>query len=69
MEPQKAAMRPRNKSEEMTLKSLIPSEYHDFLPLFTESTANKLAPHRLYDHHNPLKDGFDPRFGPLYSLP
>jgi len=50
------------------LKSLIPPEYHSFLPLFCESFANKLPPHRPYDHRIPLKVGFEPHFEPLYSL-
>jgi len=50
------------------LKSLIPPEYHSFLPLFCESIANKLPPHHSYDHRIPLKEGFEPPFGPLYSL-
>jgi len=50
------------------LKSLIPPEYHSFLPLFCESIANKLPPHRPYDHRIPLKEGFEPPFGLLYSL-
>jgi len=50
------------------LKSRIPPEYHSFLPLFCESIANKLPPHRPYDHRIPLKEGFEPPFGPLYSL-
>jgi len=50
------------------LKSLIPPEYHSFLPLFCESIANKLPPHRPYNHRIPLKEGFKPPFGPLYSV-
>jgi len=50
------------------LKSLIPSGYHLFLHLFCESIANKLPPHHPYDHHIPLKEGFQPPFGPQYSL-
>jgi hypothetical protein len=30
--------------------------------------ANKLPPHYLYDHHIPLKEGFTPPFGCIYSL-
>jgi hypothetical protein len=30
--------------------------------------ANKLLPYHPYDHHIPLKDGFIPPFGPIYSL-
>jgi len=50
------------------LKSLIPPEYNSFLPRFYESIANKLSPHRPYDHRIPLKEGFELPFGPLYSL-
>jgi len=50
------------------LKSLIPPEYHSFLSLFCESIANKLPPHRPYDHRIPLKEGFELPFGLLYSL-
>ena len=30
--------------------------------------ANQLPPHRQSDHTIPLKEGFQPPFGPLYSL-
>jgi len=50
------------------LKSLIPPEYHSFLLLFCESIANMLPPHRPYNHHIPLEEGFEPPFGLLYSL-
>jgi hypothetical protein len=49
--------------EKGDLKSLVPPEFHKFLPLF-----DRLPPHRPYDYKIPLKDGFDPPFGPLYSL-
>jgi len=41
--------------------SLVPS------PLL-QIIANKLPPHRHYDHRTPLKEGFEPPFRPLYSL-
>ena len=50
------------------LATLVPAPYHDFLPLFQKSLADKLPPHRPYDHVIPLKEGFTPPFGPLYSL-
>jgi len=50
------------------LKSLIPPEYHSFLPLFCKSIVNKLPPDHPYDNCIPLKGGFKPPFGPLYSL-
>ena len=54
--------------EDTLLESLVPPEYHSFLPLFQKSTANQLPPHRPYDHRIPLKEGFEPPFGLLYSL-
>ena len=50
------------------LKSLIPPEYHSFLPLFCKPIANKLRLHRPYNHRICLKEGFEPPFGPLHSL-
>ena len=46
----------------------VPAEYHDFAKLFSKSQGEKLHPHRPYDHRIPLKEGFTPPFGPLYSL-
>ena len=54
--------------EDDKIKKMVPSDYHDFLPLFKESIARALPPHRPYDHRIPLKEGFTPPFGPLYSL-
>ena len=48
------------------LKTAIPEEYQDFLPLFDEVIARKLPPHRPCDHTMPLKEGFTPPFGPIY---
>jgi transposase InsO family protein len=54
--------------DEGDLKSLVPPQYHEFLPLFSKAVANHLPPHRPYDHKIPFKEGFEPPFGPLYSL-
>jgi len=55
-------------TEEEKIKELIPKDYHEFLPLFKKAVAEVLPPHRPYDHKIPLKEGFTPPFGPLYSL-
>lgn len=55
-------------TEQAKIKELVPDEYHDFLPLFLKAVAEVLPPHRSYDHRNPLKECFEPLFGPLYSL-
>ena len=46
------------------LKTAIPQEYLDLLPLFDEVVARKLPPHRPCDHTMPLKEAFTPPFGP-----
>ena len=64
------ALRPEDEDilEDSKIKELVPEEYHDYLPLFKKAAASVLPPHRPYDHTIPLKDGFAPPFGPLYSL-
>lgn len=47
---------------------LIPLEYHDYIDSFKKSNAERLPPHRPYNHKITLKEGFQPPFGPLYSL-
>src|ERR1700738_5288922 len=44
----------------------IPPEYRDeFKSLFTKKTAEKLPPHRIYDHAIPVQKGETPPFGTL----
>lgn len=66
----KALMDPQEESilEDDKIKELVPQDYHDYLPLFKKAVADVLPPHRPYDHKIPLKEGFTPPFGPLYSL-
>ena len=48
--------------------SLIPEEYRDLTDLFTQKEADKLPPHRPYDHRIPLEPGTTPPFGTIYSM-
>src|SRR6202140_4720638 len=48
--------------------SNIPSEYHEFTELFSKREAEKLPPHRPYDHEIPLVPGAKPAFGTIYSM-
>lgn len=57
-----------NDAPEPKAHELVPEQYHDYLKLFEKSVADKLPPHRPYDHRIPLKEGFEPPYGPLYSL-
>ena len=54
--------------QEKLLNQLILKEYHEFLPLFDKVIAERLPPHRPYDHKITLQEGFTPPFGPIYSL-
>jgi hypothetical protein len=47
---------------------IIPPEYYKFLPLFSEVKANILLLYYLYNYWIPLKEGFIPLFGLIYSL-
>src|SRR5258706_8748497 len=51
-----------------TLRSQIPSEYHDYLDVFSKSKANQLPDHNpQFDHHIEIEDSKHPPFGPIYS--
>ncbi|SPC63716.1 uncharacterized protein UHOD_11307 [Ustilago sp. UG-2017b] len=50
------------------LSDIIPPEYHQYLDVFSRVEADKLPPHRTYDHPIPLEEGKYPPFGPIYSL-
>jgi hypothetical protein len=56
------------KDDKPNIESIIPHEYHKYLKIFENVNANKLPPHCLCNHKIPLEDGFQPPFGPLYSL-
>jgi hypothetical protein len=47
---------------------LVPPEYHEFASIFSKQEADKLPPHRPYDHRVPLEEGTSPPYGPIYSL-
>jgi len=49
-------------------KEKLPIEYHEFLDVFSKKEADKLPPHRSYDHTIQLKEGSEPPFGPLYDM-
>ena len=46
----------------------LPTEYHDFLDVFSRADSDILPPHRPYDHKIPLMDEKTPPWGPLYSM-
>jgi hypothetical protein len=49
-------------------KDVLPSEFRDFADVFSPKEAERLPPHRPYDHNIKLQEGKSPPFGPLYSM-
>lgn len=54
--------------EKIDPKEKLPTEYHEFLDVFSQKEASKLPPHRSYDHKIQLKEGSEAPFGPLYDM-
>ena len=46
----------------------LPQELHEFFELFFLQKANKLPPHRVYDHKIKFIKGKKPRYGFSYSM-
>ena len=46
----------------------IPTHYSEYAPLFHKEAADILPENQPWDHTIPLKEGFQPPFGPIYSL-
>ena len=47
---------------------IVPNSFHDFIDVFSKARAEKLPPHRPYDHSIDLIDPKDiPTVGPIYS--
>ena len=55
-------------SEPPNLEALLPDEIKDFQDVFSPKEADKLPPHRPYDHDIRLLEGKAPPFGPLYPM-
>jgi len=66
--PSTTSNKPTSPPDVDTDTSRIPSEYHDYLDVFSKSKADQLPEHRPYDHSIVLEDGETPPMGPIYSL-
>lgn len=55
-----------NPSEEPVVK--LPEKYAEYAQVFSKVNADKLPPHRPYDHTIPLVEGATVPFGPVYNL-
>lgn len=47
---------------------LVPSEYHEFLDVFSKATADELPSRRPYDHHIPIAEGAKIPTSRIYPL-
>jgi hypothetical protein len=56
------------KDNNSNIKAIVLPKYHQYLKIFEKVNTDKLPPHYPCDHKIPLEDGFQPPFGPLYSL-
>lgn len=54
--------------DEEDLTTKLPPEFQDFADVFSPKEAERLPPHRPYDHDIKLQDGKVPPFGPLYPM-
>ena len=46
----------------------LPDKYAEYAQVFSKTQADKLPPHRPYDHSIPIAEGANIPFGPVYNL-
>jgi hypothetical protein len=49
-------------------RTKLPPEYHEFLDVFSRKEADRLPPHRTYDHKIKITKKEGHGFGPLYGM-
>jgi hypothetical protein len=66
----KIQLKQRNNNEVINSKSMISSECHDFLNVFSKEKANIVSSHRKHDHRIKLEKDheFDHEYASLYNL-
>jgi hypothetical protein len=57
-----------NLISETTNDVSLPVAYKEFEDVFSKAGADKLPPHRIYDHSIPIEGDQIPPFGPIYGL-
>ncbi|KAJ8176620.1 hypothetical protein LV164_008140 [Aspergillus fumigatus] len=67
LEDLKAALR-IEKAQKEDFTNLLPEEFKDYANVFSPKEAERLPPHRPYDHDIKLLEGKTPPFGPLYAM-
>jgi transposase InsO family protein len=59
---------PKERPVEDLIQGALPDEFKDFADVFSPKKAERLAPHRPYDHDIKLQDERPLPFGPLYAM-
>lgn len=55
--------------QEVLVEELVPSQYHDYLDVFSKQKSERLPPHRQYDLGIDLEPGAElPKVGKLYQM-
>lgn len=59
---------PLTTKEHDLMEHMVPSQYHDYMDVFSAAEADVLTPHRPYNHTINLEEGTTPPFGPIYLM-
>lgn len=67
-ERKRAEMPEHTKELQALVIEKLPRIYHDYMDVFSKVEADKLAPHRPYDHKIVLDKPMDFSYSPLYKM-
>ena len=62
------AIEANSKKKELSVKEMVPSEYHKYLDVFDEEKANRFPKSKAWDHKIDMKEGFEPKSFKNYNL-
>ena len=62
------AIEANKKKEKLSVKEMVPPEYHEFLNIFDEGKANWFPESKEWDHKIDMKEGFEPKSFKNYNL-
>ena len=62
------AIEANQKKEKLSVKEMVPPEYHEFLNVFDEEKANRFPESKEWDHKIDMKEGFEPKSFKNYNL-
>jgi hypothetical protein len=62
------AIEENNKKTDKTDKELVPTEYHDYLDIFSKEKAHWFPESRSWDHKMKMKEGYEPKLFKNYNL-